>query len=208
MDDEFGVIYRGSVEPAHEIAGTIGQGLFHGYPQGHACLTGHASEITRCAYYWNRELHPDTVTVETLLRYTTMDDNAFARRHFTAWLDDAREVERRFGILVMDLFYWEQRVGVWAASGAAEWDIIHDRFPAFSCRELLLTLLGTDWNGRGWPDYPLFVRLITRMWPDALREPMNPVPKTWRDVVRSVLTATRTVGIARAAVRVLRRATG
>ncbi len=49
----------------------------------------------------------------------------------------------------------------------------------YNCRDVLTTMLGVDERYRCAPDYTLFKRLIDRLWPEVLSEPINPhKPKT------------------------------
>jgi hypothetical protein len=44
----------------------------------------------------------------------------------------------------------------------------------YNCREVLTIFLGVDERYRRAPDYFLFYRLIDKLWPDVLQEPINP----------------------------------
>jgi hypothetical protein len=175
MDDPFADAYRRSTEPAHPIAGVIAQGLLRAYPAGRVSLTGHASEIVRSGYY-HLEPYPAELSGAVLAKRAMFGDSDFAIRQFSHWLDAASPLERLFGVKALDLFYWEQRVGSWAASGEAEWDIVHDRFAPFSCRDLIAIFLGVDIAYRQEPDYRLYTELIRTLWPETLQLPLNPPP--------------------------------
>jgi hypothetical protein len=44
----------------------------------------------------------------------------------------------------------------------------------FNCRALLTMLLGVDERSRRAPRYAFFRRMIQRLWPETLSEPVNP----------------------------------
>jgi hypothetical protein len=104
---------------------------------------------------------------------TGMDATPWVLRQFERWLTDARDTIEVTGICWLDLFYWEQRAGRWAANGQAQWDLVHERFTPFSYRPLLLTLLSTDPLYRAKP-YALYRELIRAGAPELLNEPVNP----------------------------------
>jgi hypothetical protein len=170
----------------------IAEGLLNGFPAGAVCLSGHGAEIARCFYY-SKE-HPERVDAGFLARCTGMLDdgrpNRLAERHFARWLDEASAVED-YGLRALDLFYWEQRVGCWAADGQAQWDIVHDRLPVFGCRDLLTAMLGVDWHERVAPHYQLCRDVMRAMWPEVLAFPFNPRQhqgrhsRLWRAIVES-----------------------
>jgi hypothetical protein len=80
------------------------------------------------------------------------------------------------GIPLLDLFYWEQRVGSWASAALVELDLVQETFTPFNHRELLAMLLGVDHRLRASPRNRLHRSLIAHMWPEALSVPINPVP--------------------------------
>jgi len=74
-----------------------------------------------------------------------------------------------------------------------EFDIAwRESITPYNCRDVLTTLLGVDERHRRAPDYALFRRLIERLWPEVLQEPINPrsrqsLHQRLKDVVRSLL---------------------
>ncbi len=81
------------------------------------------------------------------------------------------------GFDVLDLLYWEQRMGNWGALFPAEQDTAVEEISPFNCRLLIETLLSAPRHLRAAPDYILFKELIHKMWPELLSFPFNPKPK-------------------------------
>lgn len=213
MTAEFEELYRCNADPAHSVAGAIAQGMFGQFPQGYVCVSGHGSEIARCGFYFFADRYPENVTAEGLAHDAGMLDqgcpNAFAVRRLNEWLDEARRVEREHGVRILDLFYWEQRVGIWAAAGEAEWDIVHDRLPVFACRELLTTLLGVDIREREHPNYHVYRHIMMALWPDVLAFPLNPArPLTLRDTLIRAVASTRMTSVIRPIYRLMKTVRG
>jgi hypothetical protein len=88
------------------------------------------------------------------------------------WLQGAGR--RLFNVDLADLFYWEQRMGSWQAMSQSEWDIVQEVFTPFNCRRLLVEMLGVAPRHRTAPGFRLQKAIIRRLWPAALREPINP----------------------------------
>jgi hypothetical protein len=168
---EFLDLYRASVDPAHDEAAAMAYALARTYPIGSVSISGHASEIARCFYHPTPRYAP--IDAADLAELTNMQSTEFVLREFGKWLHDARPAARQTGIDVLDLFYWEQRVGRWAANGQAQWDCIHERFTPFSCRPLLYLLLSVEPKFRRY-DYYLYTKMIQNLAPEVLAEPINP----------------------------------
>lgn len=175
MSPAFEEVYMSNVSHAHPSWGVIAEGLLRHYPEQKVCLKGSVSEIARNFYNNNGQPISDAeVDANRLGALCWMGDNPFALKHFEAWLKEAREVTKDTGIRVMDLFYWEQRVGKWQAVSQLEWDIVQEAFTPYNCRQLLEVLLSADARYRLSPDYKLYEALARELWPETLSEPVNP----------------------------------
>jgi len=95
-------------------------------------------------------------------------------RQVSRWLEGARLPAKEQGISLLDLFYWEQRLGNWGALYPLEQDIAIEEVSLFSNRKLLMALLRVDPARRMPPNYPMFRSLVKRMWPKVLDLPINP----------------------------------
>lgn len=175
MDGEFKEIYKRNVSTAHDGWGNTAQGIYWHYPQEKVSVKGNAIEAARCFYY--RTMKVEKVDARELAKLTEMGENPFAVKHFESWLSEAEGIANRCNINILDLFYWEQRMGNWQAMSQLEWDIAQEVFTPFNCRSLLTTLLSVDKKYRRPPDYKLFKKLIIYFWPEALAEKIN--PKSW-----------------------------
>ena len=81
------------------------------------------------------------------------------------------------GATLLDIFYWEQRMGNWGALYPAELDIAAETISPFNCRLLLETCLKAERKLRLPPDYVFFKEIIWKLWPEVLSEPINPGPR-------------------------------
>jgi len=208
MSPAFAELYHANVSTAHDCWGPIMEGLQRVYPEERVAVDGSVSEVARCFYY-SHDPHPEDVSPELLADLTGMKKTPFILRAFADWLDGALDPARRSRIPLLDLFYWEQRAGSWAAAALTELDIVQETFTPFNQRELLEALLGVDASLRRPPRYELYREMIRGLWPEALSEPINPPPRFpgLRDLASTALRRVGLEGPARRIFRALRRAT-
>jgi hypothetical protein len=196
LDPEFGRIYFRNVTDAHEYWGRLAQGMYGSYPDERVCLTANAFEITRTRI---RLDGGEPVTARALARWhwlaedlqERLESNAYVVAAWEEWLAGVGEL---LDVHVLDLFYWEHYSGNFAAIGEAEHDIITDFFTPPDCRRLLTTMLAVDERYRDHDDPRLYVEMVRRLWPEALREPVN---EPYEGPLGPVLRAIRTVGVNR-----------
>ena len=174
-DPDFRRAYRESVDTPHAAWAASAEGIAAVYPETRLSVTASCSEIARAPEHWHDS--PRTVTPRSLLSFANMDadGSGYALAALGRWLEGAAPAAERSGQHPLTLFYWENRIGSWLASGLAEWDVVHETCAPFACRRLLETLLASDVGERRGPGYRLHHALIERLWPEALREPVNPL---------------------------------
>lgn len=116
----------------------------------------------------------ETFTPEALARATGFGQNALIVQTMERWVNGLGEIHNYDP---RDLLYWENRLGSWLASSQQEFLLAWDKiFPPFNCRRVLETALSVDPRLRGEPHYPFFRTVITKLWPECLRETINPKP--------------------------------
>ncbi|MDG5816072.1 hypothetical protein QA601_13345 [Chitinispirillales bacterium ANBcel5] len=104
---------------------------------------------------------------------------------FTDWLRSAKEVIKDHDNL-LNLFYWEQRNGNWAAMSYSEYDIAFESLSPLNCRKLVEVSMGLKPILKNQPDYRFHKGLIRRMWPEVLNWDINPAPNRLRSTLRSL----------------------
>jgi hypothetical protein len=130
------------------------------------------SEVARC---WYRQRVPDatnrTLTSRMLAQAVEMEENAFVLGAYDRWL---ASVDRSRNVDLLDLLFWEQRMGSWQAMAQLEWDVVQDVLTPFNCRTLLTQFLSVDREYRKPQNPILYAELMKLMWPEVLSEPINP----------------------------------
>lgn len=202
MEEEFERIYKRNVTGAHYLWGTMAQGLYKEYPQGWVCVKGNAAEISRVRF---RVPEGEKVTLQKLsmffLRLSAMppsiwaNENEMARNSYVnkLWEKWLLELGDIYNIHVLDLFYWEQGAGNFAATGQAEWDIVQEVFTPYNCRRWLMNMLSVDEKFRD-HDHPiLYQELIMKLWPEVLGEPVNPPHEETSSTLKNIRMKTKNV---------------
>jgi hypothetical protein len=155
---------------------------------GAVIINGNGLEIARCFYY-PTGTHPAITSARQILDLVTGWRNVpFVEEAVTAWSKSALDVCQDTGVDVLDLFYWEHRMGSWASQNFMESGIVHEIFAPFNNRALLELMLSVAVTRRHAPDYSFYRDLWRRMWPALEEPPINPGARLRG--VRSVLAGT------------------
>jgi len=175
IDPDFARVYEKNTPLAHTRDwGEIAQGLMRSYPASRVCLKGNCAEIARCAYYKTGK-HPPVKSSQSLVRLVRgWGELGFVKDHVANWFSQASPIANDAGVDILDLFYWEHRMGSWQAQSQLEWDIVQEAYSPFNHRELLETLLGVHPRHRRAPTYRLHRRMYEALWPEVLNQSVNP----------------------------------
>ncbi|MCD2448859.1 hypothetical protein GO003_000390 [Methylicorpusculum oleiharenae] len=134
-------------------------------------INGNCTEIARC-YYGHTNMK---ISLDMLLAFSGYNNKIpFFNIQIEKWFFTANQYSEEFNIPLLDLFYWEQRLGNWGANYPFEQDIAIEEISPFNNRTLLLSILKIDPNRRKSPNYYFFEKLIRLLWSDVLLEPINP----------------------------------
>jgi hypothetical protein len=170
-DDLFARIFNQNVTLAHEIWKHDALAIFDFYHHSSVVTTGSVSEAVR--WHYRLPLHiKQKLSGEHLAILTRMGSHPFAVDHFNKWLRGIGDI---YNVDILDLFYWEQRAGNWLAMCQLEFDIAwKDIFTPYNCRLLLMDMLSADEIYRSPPQHELYKKMILKLWPEVLAEPINP----------------------------------
>jgi hypothetical protein len=170
-NDAFFTFFRCNVTLAHEVWATDALAIFNFYRQNKVAITGNVSEVARC-YYKLPNYLKQKLNGEHLASIVGMESHPFAIEHFEKWSKDVGEIHN---LDILDLFYWEQRVGNWLAMCQLEFDTAwKDIFTPYNCRLLLTNMLSAEDVYRRPPQYELHRKMILNLWAEVLEEPINP----------------------------------
>ena len=185
VDEDFSNIYTANTDIPHlNDWGVTAHGMLSEYPHERVAIKGSCTEIARCAYYRSGK-HNAITSVEDLEILEKWKNTDFIRNELSQWLLEIKDANANKGYDLLDLFYWEHRMGGWQSQSQLEWDIVQEEFTPFNNRALLGTMLAVDASYRREPDYIFFEKLIQNLWKETLLEPIN--PKLGMEKVKYVL---------------------
>ncbi len=173
IDPEFLTFYNSIYYLAHNDWASILFGMLNKYPQDRINVKGNCSEITRCFYY-KYGTHDDVISPRQLAGLEHgWNSMQFIVDSLDEWLKSVIKICEYSKIDILDLFYWEHRMGSWQAQGQLEWDIVQEAFTPYNYRPLLTTMLGTPIKYRTHKDYLLYQQITNYLWPELLKWPIN-----------------------------------
>jgi hypothetical protein len=181
VPEAFRKIYIQNSSPAHvNDWGKMVYGMIDTYPQDRITVKGSCNEIARCFYY-KYGVHAPIVSPDRIIALVSgWDAIMFAREQIHTWYNRACEVATEAKIDILDLFYWEHRMGSWQAQSQLEFDIVQEAFTPFNHRRLLELMLCTPPKLRSAPYYILSKRMNKVMWPEIMSQPINPMTQKER----------------------------
>ncbi len=136
-------------------------------------ITGNGGEIARNFFDKKGRLSSDQIAPEDLPSFFGYKNIDYVEQELEKWVEEIM-VSGISNYHILDLLYWEQRMGNWCTQYLAENDIAGEKFSPFNCRLLITTLLSAPRELRVAPHYLLYQDLIREMWPEVLSVPFNP----------------------------------
>lgn len=194
LPDGFKESFRASVTGARILPKTHSIYFHFLHNPGRVNINGNGSEICRGYYRKAAARYRGTRwTGSDLASIAGYPGDDFTTQELSKWLEGLGTVADGT-IDVLDLLYWELRMGHWGAQYPAEQDIAIEEFSPFNNRALLTMLLSVPESERSAPDFRLYQRIIGLAWPECLAEPINPRPLSKR--IRSAIRSTLPTGTA------------
>ncbi|MBD2158158.1 hypothetical protein [Leptolyngbya sp. FACHB-16] len=147
---------------------------YHWQDRNYISINGGANAVAKTCF----GIMKGKVSLDMLVCFSNYaTDNEFVRSELKAWLEDAADYSESSGVPLLDLFYWEQRLGNWGADQPFQKDIAIEEICPCNNRSLIAHLLLINPSKRLTPNYEFFRKLIQSMWPEVLTEPINPGKK-------------------------------
>jgi len=177
ISDDFLRIYNNNTDTPHKYWSLISAGMYKNFPKERINIKGNCSEIVRCFYYPNGKypkIIDDSYLINLVDNWKHID---FIKTRLSEWIQEIKIINNDFGYNILDLFYWEHRMGSWQAQSQLEGDIIHETFTPFNNRELLDIMLSVDVKQRCKINRynKLYIEVMSTLWKEVLSEPVNPL---------------------------------
>ena len=147
------------------------------YFENHIYLNGSISEIARSFYGFDK-----MVSADDLAFINGYGRFAYVVGIYGQWLENA-VLFKKYAYNVLDMFYWEERTGIWVAKEKTMMNAFGMVvFSPFCSRDLLTLLLSTPRKDRDKHINRLYNAILLELSPHALKIPINPSLKS--DVIR------------------------
>lgn len=142
---------------------------------GSIYLTGNVSEVAR-----NYHGYHSNATAEDLCFISGNWKLSFAIKQYSDWLRD-KPIFAKYGYHYLDMFYWEDKMGIWSAKGKSEnFALGRDIIIPYNSRSLLKLLLSTKRKNRDSHFNHLYDMLIKELSgndKNIMSIPINPSKK-------------------------------
>lgn len=136
-------------------------------------LNGNCSEICRNFYDKYGSADQQHLSIGQLADLFGFPKSRFVHDELERWKAELGCCVSR-NIQLLDMLYWEQRMGNWGGQYLSEQDIAIEQISPFNNRRLIKTLLSVPTEFRVAPHFRLYHDLIDHLWPESLSEPLNP----------------------------------
>ncbi|MBN1187083.1 MAG: hypothetical protein JXB49_32695 [Bacteroidales bacterium] len=108
----------------------------------------------------------------------------FAIEYFDQWLKETEDISAENNIHVLNLLYWEERMGNWGTQTQVDKDIAQEEVNPFNSRLLTELFLSIDYQYLSPPSYKFHKEVINVLWPEVLLMPINP---SFRNYIKRIL---------------------
>jgi hypothetical protein len=175
------------------------------WPANDVTVNGNCAEI--CRGYYASHIYAGTLPPrgpaswpQFLARVLHADYADFAERELQAWIEELGWPTESDPYELLDMLYWEQRMGNWGAHYPAEEDVVGiEEISPFNCRALMEMLGSVQVRRRiGFARNELWSALCETMAPGITRQPVNPPDWTLRgarDLCRRSVSRLRAPGV-------------
>ncbi len=150
------------------------------YPMERLCIKGNGSGILKCSYYKRNmlrkvESHYDLLNI--IYKWKGLN---YAEAAIRRWYSTTAPVAKYYNFHILDLLYWEHRMGSWQSQSQLEWGFLQETFTPFNHRPLLESLMSSPAFCRLPPECPVFRDMCTYLWEDTMDFPVNPLSRKER----------------------------
>ncbi len=143
----------------------------HHYGKGIININGNGSEVFRYAYgYSTGNVSFDMLMVHCKYWYRF----PFFVKELKNWYKESKGYAKNHGFYLLDLYYWEHRVGNWVSNWQTEQSMGIEEITPFNNVSLITAMLQVAPARRRGFKYTFIRDMIEKMWPETLQQPFNP----------------------------------
>lgn len=127
---------------------------------------------------WNYPVFRKKITSEELVYLNGVSRFSYAAEEYSKWISNALPFCQESNFSLLNLFYWEERLGNWGAQTGLDKEIAQLEFNVYNSRELVETILSIKQLYKiEYSSYSLNSLIARRLWPEVLQVPINPCRK-------------------------------
>ena len=172
LDDEFNkAVENNYIKFRSEGVAESSQYRYYNQNGQNADINGKIGEVIRSYYSIPETTETNPKSLAAIMGYKEEQIVIDAMHN---WHPDASKYSDEYGIDLLDLLYWEQKVGNWAARISYEKDIATEELSPFNSIDLLLAGLSTERESRSGPNYQLCQDIISHSDKISTEIPINP----------------------------------
>lgn len=123
--------------------------------------------------YFHYQVNPDKVTGKVLTKLNKFPEIEFIESTYQKWIDENKSVFEKHGYNILDMFYWEEKMGNWLANGRSSMSNVIEDFSPFNCKNLMTLFLSVDEKYRDRYNPILHKKIIEHLSKDALKVVVN-----------------------------------
>jgi hypothetical protein len=139
----------------------------------HILINGNISEIARNYYGYYQNILPGELAI-----LYGHNGNSFVCKEYEKWLKRSSSMFSEKGYNILDMFYWEEKMGNWAAKAKTEMSAMGTIiYSPFCSHKLLTILLSTPRNHRDEYSNNLYDMIINNFSNEVSKIPINPSTK-------------------------------
>ena len=163
--------YRMILKDHHDLWHRIDFKMSQAMELGDVLIKGSCAEIARNSF---GKIKNKYVSGALLCHLFGIPITYWSEQKVDAWLQEAKLFCEKYDYNIIDLFYWEHRMGCWQAMCQNESDYYFETFTPFNNRKFIENMLCIDENKRIPRNYIAFMDLIKNLDKDCLKYPINP----------------------------------
>jgi hypothetical protein len=116
------------------------------------------------------------ITARELAVLNGVEDFDFAVEYYDKWLHETRQYSTRFGIDLISLFYWEERLANWGMQVQLDKDIAQEDFNLLNSRDYISRILSVEIKAVTGPGYRIHKRIIEILCNECASTPYKKSP--------------------------------
>jgi hypothetical protein len=138
--------------------------------QEHIYVNGNISEVGRNYFGYHKNIN-----AKDLAYLNGYKKNKFVIAEYEEWIKNNKAIFDTFGYNLLDMFYWEEKMGNWAAKAKTEGNALGlNQVSPFNSMGLLNIMLSSRRELRDSHHNILYNRIIELIDPNSLKIPINP----------------------------------